>query len=79
MHPKMGYNDTMSFIQRELDRISVALRDNPQGDDYERLYIAQQALSWVMDPEVFASPMKHIKGILVGSADCSAYPRPDGS
>ena len=69
----------MSFIQRELDRISAALRESPQSDDYERLYSAQQALSWVMDPEGFASPMKHIKGILVGSVDCSAYPRPDGS
>lgn len=60
----------MSFIQRELDRISTALRENPQSSDYDRLYAAQQALSWASDPEGFASPMKHIKGILEVTEDC---------
>lgn len=64
----------MSFIQRELNRISTALRESPQSNDYDRLYAAQQALSWATDPNGFASPMKHIRGIQVGSEDCSAGP-----
>ncbi len=66
----------MSFIQRELDRISSALREDPQSNDYDRLYAAQQALSWASDPGRFASPMKHIRGIQEDSEDCSAVPRP---
>ena len=60
----------MSFIQRELDRISTALRENPQSNDYDLLYAAQQALSWAADPDGFASPMKQIRGIQEGSGDC---------
>jgi hypothetical protein len=62
----------MSFIQRELDRIGAALRADPQGNDYDRLYAAQQALVWATDPENYASPMKHIRGIQEGSEGCSA-------
>lgn len=64
----------MSFIQRELDRISDALRANPHGNDYDRLYTAQQALAWAIDPEGYASPMKHIRGTQEGSADYSEGP-----
>lgn len=64
----------MSFIQRELDRIGKALREEPQVNDYDRLYAAQQALSWATDPEGFASPMKHIMGTREGLEDCSAGP-----
>jgi hypothetical protein len=60
----------MSFVQRELDRISAALRENPQGNDYDRLYAAQQALSWATDPVGFASPMKHIRGTQEDLGDC---------
>lgn len=68
----------MSFIQRELDRISAALRENPQSNDYDRLYAAQQALSWATDPNGFASPMKHIRGIQADSEGCLAdhHPQP---
>lgn len=69
----------MSFIQRELDRLSAALRADPQSNDYDRLYAAQQALSWATDPDGFASPMKHIRGIQGDSGDCSDVPRPIGS
>lgn len=66
----------MGFIQRELDRIGEALRADPHGNDYDRLYAAQQALAWATDPDGFASPMKHIRGTQEGSKDCSAAPRP---
>lgn len=64
----------MSFIQRELNHIAKTLRHNPQCKDYEMLYVAQQALSWALDPCSFASPMKHIKGIQEGSAGCLEGP-----
>lgn len=66
----------MSFIQRELDRIGEALRADPQSNDYDRLYAAQQALAWATDPSNYASPMKHIRGTQEGSEDCSDAPRP---
>jgi hypothetical protein len=66
----------MSFIQRELTRIEIALRSDPQSNDYERLYAAQQALAWVTDPDGFASPMKHIRGTQEGSEGCSVRPHP---
>jgi hypothetical protein len=69
----------MSFIQRELDRLGAALRENPQGNDYDRLYAAQQALSWASDPSGFASPMKCIKGTQEGLEDCSARHCPQPS
>lgn len=48
----------MSFIQRELDRISYALTHDPSRDKYPELYAAQQALAWAMDPEGFKAPYK---------------------
>ncbi|QIE53955.1 hypothetical protein G5B40_02695 [Pikeienuella piscinae] len=66
----------MSFIARELDRVSSALRENPQRNDYDRLYAAQQALAWAADPNGFASPMAMIVGIQEGSEDCLGYPDP---
>ena len=61
----------MSFIQRELDRIGEALRNNPDANDYDQLYAAQQALAWATDPDGFAAPMKQIRGTQEGSEDCS--------
>jgi hypothetical protein len=46
----------MGMVDRELDRIAVALRQTPSGPRYEELYAAQQALSWATDPYTFASP-----------------------
>ena len=70
----------MSFIQRELDHIGDALRADPQSNDYDRLYAAQQALAWATDPQGFASPMKHIRGrTQEGSEDCPACPDPGRS
>jgi hypothetical protein len=47
----------MSFVARELDRISARLRHpDTQADQYEKLYAAQQALAWALDPDGAKSP-----------------------
>jgi hypothetical protein len=39
----------MSFVTRELDRIAARLREpGVPANEYERLYAAQQALSWAL-------------------------------
>jgi hypothetical protein len=71
----------MSFVTRELDRISARLLDPallPEGE-YERLYAAQQALSWALEPIGFKSPYDMItRGIPKGSEGCpsSSYHDP---
>jgi hypothetical protein len=63
----------MSFIARELGRISVAIGRLEQSDDkYQALYAAQQALSWALEPRGFKSPYDLIMGILEDSTDCPA-------
>jgi len=69
----------MSFIQRELDRIAIALNKQTAGDEYERLYAAQQALSWALEPGGFKSPYAEIMGIQEGSEDYSVDPHPPQS
>ena len=59
----------MSFIQRELDRISRALHE-PRSAEYNRLYAAQQALAWALEPTGFQSPYDVIKDTLAISKDC---------
>ncbi len=66
----------MSFIQRELDQINAKLRENPDANDYDQLYAAQQALSWAMEPTGVASPLSMIRGIPAGSEGCLADPHP---
>lgn len=63
----------MSFIQRELDQIGVALRKTQEVGAYDRLYAAQQALSWALDPSGFKAPYAAIMGTLEGLEDCSAH------
>jgi hypothetical protein len=48
-------------VQRELDRIANALREPQPPKRYVELYAAQQALSWSIDPENFASPLVTIQ------------------
>jgi hypothetical protein len=72
----------MSFVQRELARIERALHAPNSGERYGQLYAAQQALTWALDPESVATPLKVIDGGLVtpptgtpeGSGDCSRVP-----
>lgn len=66
----------MSFIHRELDRIGDALRADPESNDYDRLYAAQQALSWATDPEGFKSPFGLIMGTQEAKEDCPSCPDP---
>ena len=54
------------FVQREIDRINTALNDEPGGEAYDRLYAAQQALSWALEPQGFKSPFDMIKGTQAG-------------
>jgi len=65
----------MSFIRRELDRISTALAERGSSD-YEQLYAAQQALSWALEPTGYKSPYDAIKGTPGDSADCPALSCP---
>lgn len=64
----------MSFIQRELNKISIALAS--AGGKRAELYAAQQALIWATEPAGFASPYAMIMGTQEGSEDCSADRHP---
>jgi len=73
----------MSFVQRELDRISKALLEPRLADDtreYSQLYAAQQALAWALEPTGFKPPYSTIRDNGEGSEDCpsSSYPGPSG-
>ena len=46
----------MSFVQRELDRLSLALHEPRSDDEYRQLRVAHQALSWALEPVGFKSP-----------------------
>lgn len=61
----------MSFVQRELDRISAILRDGLHPN-HKELYAAQQALVWAQEPNGFASPLTQITGIQGAKEDCPA-------
>lgn len=50
----------MSFVQRELTKIAIALQNEPEGNRYKELYAAQQALSWSMEPGGSRSPSSMI-------------------
>lgn len=70
----------VGFMQRELDRIAVALREESISPErYARLYGAQQSLSWALEPIGFRSPYDWAMDIPVEPADCSATPRPPAS
>ena len=65
----------MSFVQREIERISEDLRSAQTPEMRDRLYAAQQALYWSLDPETYRKPYEAIRGIPAGSEDCSAHLR----
>ncbi len=73
----------MSFIAREIEKLSRALCTDQQRPDYKELYAAQQALSWALDPKAFKAPYLTIMGTQGGSEDCSVdirhSPLPDNS
>jgi hypothetical protein len=53
----------MSFIEREIQRINKALIENPESPEYDRLYVAQQALAWTLEPTGVKSPYDMVMGI----------------
>lgn len=53
--PKGGRAVT-GFVQRELERIELALRQAQTESAYCQLYAAQQALSWALEPTGFKAP-----------------------
>jgi hypothetical protein len=66
----------MSFVQRELDRIGARLRESDiSPEQYERLYAAQQALAWSLEPSGFRSPYDAVTAPFADNprdgADCS--------
>ncbi len=60
----------MSFVQRELDRITVALREPQTEEKYNQLYAAQQSLSWVLEPGGYKYPYDMIMDT---GADAGGY------
>ena len=54
----------MGFIERELARISEAVRarqaEQSDTDEYRQLYAIQQALSWALEPNGFRAPYETI-------------------
>ena len=61
----------MSFIQREINRINAVLNSKDESSPvYPKLYSAQQALEWVLEPTGVKSPYEEIMGIPVNSGDC---------
>ncbi len=66
----------MSFVKRELIRIQQELTRTRGQDVHGKLYIAQQALDWALDPTAYKSPYDMIMGIHQEKEDCSVEPRP---
>lgn len=50
----------MSFIQREHDKLMVLCQETPDGETYNAIYAAKQALAWALDPDTCASPSVQI-------------------
>ncbi len=69
----------MDYIKRELGKLRDALNARPKPNEYDRLYAAQQALSWAEDPTAYKSPTALIIGTREGSEDCPALSNPQSS
>jgi len=67
----------MGFIDRELARLNRALDCGVGDSRYPEIYAAQQALAWVLEPAIAASPMAYLTGNAEASADCWADSRPE--
>lgn len=52
----------MGFIQREIDRLAMALREELDEKRYTQLYAAQQALAWALEPGGIKYPYDEIMG-----------------
>jgi hypothetical protein len=52
----------MNHLEREADRLRSALRKTPLGPQFDRLYAAQAALHWAIDPTKRTSPLDYVEG-----------------
>lgn len=66
----------MSFVQRELKRITAALLDEKDETRKREFYAAQQALCWALDPKFAKAPFNTITGIPAEPEDCSVRNHP---
>jgi len=74
----------VGFIERELERISDAVRarqaEQSDTNEYRQLYAAQQPLSWALEPNGFRAPYETIlSGTLAGPASYPANNSPSQS
>ena len=65
----------MGFLQREFDRLNLALGDPNNANKYELFYAAQQAIAWAMDPIGYKAPFEMITGTPADSKGCSERSR----
>lgn len=66
----------MSFVQREVERVTARLQAGPLSPDkYDQLNAVQQALLWSLEPQGFKSPydmLVPIEGTQGEREDCPA-------
>jgi len=53
----------MGFIERELDKLNAEILKTQDTQARDALHAARQALSWVLDPGHFKSPLQTILGV----------------
>ena len=67
-------------MKSELARIRAALLDPATtSEQYDRLYVAQQALMWATEPDAFRRPFDTAMGTQEGLEGCSAPAHQPGS
>lgn len=52
----------MSFVQREIDALRSIMGTTDDKEQYDRLYIAMQALEWTLEPSAIRSPVRYLVG-----------------
>ena len=68
----------MSFIQREIERVTTKLQAGPlAAEEHSQLYAVQQALLWASEPGGFKSPFDMIVGTNIQS-DSEGCPAGNG-
>lgn len=67
----------MDALESELEQLGRALRNPEYEDRRKQLYAAQQALAWVIHPDVTLSPLSHLTTHYIGATytDCSGRSR----
>ncbi len=67
----------MEATRDELEKLGRALLDPVYADRRKELYAAQQALAWVIQPDVTLSPLSHLTTHYIAATytDCSGHSR----